>query len=92
MLFLSLLTFLNTCVISTFQYAACYIIVQVFDIYIKNNKGTNTDPCVIPLKTDFQFETSPSTTVRYLLSVSHCSIQSIMLSPIPWAFNLSSNL
>ena len=24
-------------------------------IFIKNNKGHNTDPCGIPLKTDFQF-------------------------------------
>ena len=61
-------------------------------IYIKNNKGPNTDPSGTPLKTDFQFETSPSTTTHCLLSVSHCSIQSVMLSPIPWAFNLSSNL
>ena len=45
-----------------------------------------------PLNTDFQFETSPSTTTRCLLSVSHCSIQLIMPSPIPWAFNLNSNL
>ena len=61
-------------------------------IYIKNNKGPNTDSCGAPLKTDFQFETSPSTTTRCLLSVSHCSVQSIIPSPIPWAFNLSSNL
>ena len=32
--------------------------------------------CLLP-KTDFQFETSPST--KHLLSVSHCSIQLIML-------------
>ena len=38
-------------------------------IYIKNNKGPNTDPCGTPLKTDFEFETSPSTTTRYLLLV-----------------------
>ena len=31
-------------------------------IYIKNNKGPNTDPCGTPFKTDFQFETSPSPT------------------------------
>ena len=36
-------------------------------IYIKNNKGPNTDPCGTQLKTDFQFETSPSTTVRNLI-------------------------
>ena len=56
-------------------------------IYIKNNKGLNTDPCGTPLKTDLQFETSPYTTASCLLSVSHCSIQSIMPSPIPWAFS-----
>ena len=60
-------------------------------IYIKNNIGPNTDFWGTPLKTDFQFETSPSTTTRCLLSVSHCSIQLVMLSPIAWAFNLSSN-
>ena len=32
-------------------------------IYIKNNKGPNTDPCGTPFKTDFQFETFPSTTL-----------------------------
>ena len=31
-------------------------------IYIKNNKGRYTDPCGTSLKTDFHFETSPSTT------------------------------
>ena len=63
-------------------------------IYIKNNKGPNIDPCGTPQgkTTDFQFETSPSTTTRCFLSVSHCSIQSIMPSPIQWAFYLSSNL
>ena len=39
-------------------------------IYIKNNKGPNTDPCGTQFKTDFQFETSRSTTTRCLLSVS----------------------
>ena len=52
-------------------------------LYIKNNKSPNTDPCGTPFKTDFQFETYPSTTIRCLLSVIHCSIQSIMPSPIP---------
>ena len=61
-------------------------------IYIMNNKGPNTDPCGTPLKTDFQFETSPSTTTRFLLSVSQFSIQSIMPFPIVWAFNISINL
>ena len=72
------------------EYVTCYIVVHVIDIYIKNNKSPNTDPCGTPLKTDFQFETSPSTTTRCLLSVSHCSIQSIKPSQIP--YNLSSNL
>ena len=36
-------------------------------IYIKNNKGPNTDPCGTPLKTYFLIETSPSTTTRCLL-------------------------
>ena len=63
------------------QYVACYIIVQVTDIYyIKNNKGSNGDPCGTPLKSDFQFEISPSTTISCLLSVSHFSIQFIMPS------------
>ena len=57
-------------------------------VYIKNNKGPNTDPCGTPLKNDFQFETYPSTTI--LLSVIHCFVQSIMPSPIPCDFNLSS--
>ena len=39
-------------------------------IYVKNTKGPNTDSCGAPLKTDFQFETSPSTAIC-LLSVSH---------------------
>ena len=54
-------------------------------IYSKNNKGHNTDPCGTPLKTDFQFEKSLSTTTHCLLSVSHFSVQSIMPSSIPWA-------
>ena len=60
--------------------------------YIKNNKGPNTDPCSTLLKNYFQFETSPSTTTRCLLSVSQCSIQLTKPSQIPWAFNLGSNL
>ena len=35
------------------------------------NNGPNTDPCGTPIETDFQFETSPSTITRCLLSVSH---------------------
>ena len=30
-------------------------------IYIKDSIGPTTDPCGTPLKTDFQFEISPST-------------------------------
>ena len=37
-------------------------------IYIKNSIGPNTDPCGTPLKTDFQFEISPST-ITLLYSV-----------------------
>ena len=54
-------------------------------IYIKNSIGPNTDPCGIPLKTDFQFEISPSTITLCLLCVSHFSIQLITSLPIPWA-------
>ena len=43
-------------------------------IYIKNNKDPNACPCGTPLKTDIQFETSPSTTTRCLLSVSNFPI------------------
>ena len=60
-------------------------------MYIKNKIGPSTDPCGTPLKTGFQFETSPSTTTLCLLSVSHCSIQFIILIPIPWDFNLVTN-
>ena len=87
MLFISIiLTFLNT-FMSSANFSSLLVI-----LLSKNNKGTNSDPCGTPLKTDFQFETSPSTTTRCLLSVRHCSIQSIMPSPIQQAFNLSSNL
>ena len=85
-----LLTFLNTFVSSTNFSTLLAILSSKSLIYIKNNKGPNTDPCVIPLKTDFLFETSPSTTSRCLLSISHCFIHYAI--PIPWAFNLSSNL
>ena len=87
-----MLTFLNTFVSSANLSTLLVILSSKSLIYIKNNKGPNTDPCDNPLKTDFQFETSQSTTTRCLLSVSHCSSQSIMPSPIPWAFDLSSNL
>ena len=61
-------------------------------IFIKNNKGPNTDPCGTPRKTDFQFETSPST-YNMLSSGNHIFyIQLIVLTPSPWVFNLSSNV
>ena len=44
------------------------------------------------VKTDFQLETSPSTPTLCLLSVSHCSIQLIILFPILCDFNLSISL
>ena len=84
--------FLNTFVSSANWRKLLVIMSSKALIYIKNNNGPNTDSCGTPLKTDFQFETSPSTTKRCLLSVSHCSIQSIKPSPKSWAFNLSSNL
>ena len=87
-----MLTFLNTFVSAVNVSALLVILSSKSLIYIKNNKGPNTDSCGTPLKTDFQFETSPSTITRYLLLISHCSIQSIMPTPIPWAFNISSSL
>ena len=39
--------------------------------YIKNKIGPNTDPCGTQLKTDFQFETSPSATTLCLYPVKH---------------------
>ena len=84
----SVLTFLNSFVSSANFSMLLVILSSKSLIYITNNIGPNTDPSGTPLKTDFQFETSPSTTTRCLLSVSHCSIQPVMLSPIPWAFNL----
>ena len=48
-------------------------------MYIKNRIGPSTDPCGTPLKTGFQFESSPSTTTLCLLPVSHCSIQFIII-------------
>ena len=69
-------------VICKFQYIASYIITQVIDIYIKSNKGPNTDPSGTPLKTDFQFESSPCITTRCFFLVRHFSIQSIKPSLI----------
>ena len=45
-----------------------------------------------PLKTDFQFETSPSITTFCLLSISRFFIHLIIPFPMPLAFSLSSNL
>ena len=39
-------------------------------------------------KTGFQFESPPSITTLWLLSVSHCSIQFITLINISWDFNV----
>ena len=61
-------------------------------MYTKNKIGPSTDHWGNPLKTDFQLETSPSTTTLCLLSVSHCSIQLIILFPIPCDINLSISL
>ena len=73
----SLLTLLNTFV-SSANFSKLFVILSSKSlIYIKNNKGPNTDPCGTPLKTDFQFETSSSTTTHCLLSVSHCSIWTV---------------
>ena len=80
------------CVVRKLQHLACYVIIQIIDIYIKNKIGPSTDPCGTPLKTGFQFETSPSTTTLCLLSISHFSIQLIIPFPMPWAFSLSSSL
>ena len=52
-----LLTFLNTFVSSANFSTLLVILSSKSLIYIKNNKGPNTDPCGIPLKTDFLFET-----------------------------------
>ena len=44
-----------------------YIYIYICMYININSKGPNTDPCGTPLKTDLQFETSPSTTTRCLL-------------------------
>ena len=61
-------------------------------MYTTNKIGPSTDHCGTPLKTDFQLETSPSTTTLCILSVSHCSTQLIILFPIPCDFNLRISL
>ena len=82
----SLVTLLNTFV-SFANFSTLLVILSSKTLlYIKNN----IDHFGTPLKTDFQFKTSPSTTTSCLLSVSHYSIQSIMPSRIPR--NLSNNL
>ena len=88
----SLLIFLNTFVSSANFNTLLVMSSSKSLIYIKNKIGPSTDPCGTPLKTDFQFETSPSTTTLCLLSISHFSIQLIIPFPMPWAFSLSSSL
>ena len=40
-------------------------------VYIQKSIGPNTDPCGTPLKTNVQFEISPSTITLFLLPVSY---------------------
>ena len=68
----SLLTLLNTFVSSADFSTLLVILSSKSLLYIKNNKGLNTDPCGTLPRTYLQFETSPSTTTRCLLSVSQC--------------------
>ena len=70
----SLLIFLNTFVSSANFNTLLVMSSSKSLIYIKNKIGLSTDPCGTSLKTDFQFETSPSTTTLCLLSISHFSI------------------
>ena len=81
-------------VIRKFQYFACYplLLDHWCGFYIKNKIGPSTDPSGSPLKTGFQFKTSPSTTTVRLQLVNHRSIQVIILIPVPWDFNLSISL
>ena len=79
------------CVVRKLQHLACYVIIQIIDIYIKNKIGPSTDPCGAPLKTDFQFEASPSTTTLSFINKPFF-IQLIFPFPMPWAFSLSSSL
>ena len=59
-------------------------------IYIKNKIGPCTDPCDTPLNTDFQLETSRSTTTLCLLLVIIAIDYSVcILFPIPCYFELS---
>ena len=88
----SFVTFLNTFVSSANLSTLLDMSSSRSFIYIKNSIGHNTDPCGTPLKTDFQFEISPSTITLCLLCVSHFSIQLITSLPIPWAFSLSINV
>ena len=81
----------NTLLSISLSKSMTYIYIYIY-IYIKYKIGRNTDPCGSPLKTDFQFETSPSTITLCLLSVSHFSIQLVISFPMPWAFSLSNSL
>ena len=73
----SLVTFLNTFVSSANFSTLLDMSSSKSFIYIKNSIGPNTDQCGTPLRTDFQFEISPSTITLCLLCVSHFSIQLI---------------
>ena len=80
----TLVTVLKTFVSSAYLSTLLDMISSKLFIYIKNNVGPNTDQCGTPLKTDFQFEISPSTITLCRLCVSHFSIQLITSLPIPW--------
>ncbi len=63
------------------------MIVQIVDIYFKNNIGPNTDPCGTLLKTDFQFEASPS---AYLYPLS--SINQQFFYPVDYTISYAMGL
>ena len=65
---------------------------QILGLIRRNIVYNKIGPCGTPLKTDFQFEITPSTTTICVLSISHFSIQLIILFPMPWSFRLSSNV
>ena len=87
------LVFLNSCHLKISIFCLLPLPLESKSLMYTNNKiGPSTDPCGTPLNTDFQIETSPYTTTLCFLSVSHCSIQLIILFSIPCAFNLSISL
>ena len=67
MLFITIIL-LNTVVSSANFSTLVVILLSKSLIYIKNNNGPNNNYCGTPLKTDFQFETSPSATTRFCQS------------------------